>query len=251
LGWVAWASIAAATFAAALLQGASGFGFAVLALPLFLIFLAPARAVQLVILLATGVSVAILPALRQGIVPGLLLRLALGSLAGLPIGLLAFRYADPVWTRGVIGATTLLFAGLFAAARRRRAAALFRTSPAGDLAAGAVSGAATAMIGIGGPPLLLYLLFTGVSPTSLRATVFAFFLLSYAATVLSHAASVGIPAATWLGATLLFPFALAGGFLGKRLGDRLGHNAFVALALVLLATTSVYTLASAFVPGLR
>jgi uncharacterized membrane protein YfcA len=41
--------LAATTFVAALLYAISGFGFAVLAAPLFLLFLDPPRAIQLVI----------------------------------------------------------------------------------------------------------------------------------------------------------------------------------------------------------
>ncbi len=250
---VGWASLAGATFAAALLQAASGFGFAILALPLYLIFLDPAHAVQLVIILTTALSVVVLPGLRQAIVPGLLARLLFGTLVGVPIGLLAFRYADPHWIRAVIGIAILGFAGLFLALRGRRwsAGSLFRANRASDLTAGALSGAATAMVGIGGPPVLLYLLFAGVSPLSIRATLLAFFFLSYAAAVVSHGVTVGIPEATWLGAGILFPFVLVGGFLGKRLGDRVGADTFVALALVLLAATAVYTLATAVLPDIR
>ena len=115
-----WAGLAATTFVAALLYAVSGFGFAVLAAPLFLLFADPARAVQLVIIISTALSLVVLPGLRREIAPGLLLRLAFGSLAGLPLGLFAFRHADPVVVRGVAGATILIFAVLMAGFRRRR-----------------------------------------------------------------------------------------------------------------------------------
>ena len=95
--------LAATTFAAALLYGMSGFGFAVLAAPLFLLFLAPAPAIQLVIILSTVLSIVVLRGLLPAIAPWLLLRLALGSLLGLPLGLVAFRYADPLLVRGPPG----------------------------------------------------------------------------------------------------------------------------------------------------
>ena len=91
--------LAATTFGSALLYAISGFGFAVLAAPLFLLFLDPARAIQLVIIISTALSIAVLRGLLQAIAPWLLLRLALGSLVGLPLGLVAFRYADPILVR--------------------------------------------------------------------------------------------------------------------------------------------------------
>src|SRR6516164_10760510 len=67
--------LAATTFASALLYTISGFGFAVVAAPLFLLFLDPARAVQLVIIISTALSIAVLRGLLQAIAPWLLLRL--------------------------------------------------------------------------------------------------------------------------------------------------------------------------------
>src|SRR6266446_899851 len=96
-----WAGLAATTFVAALLYAVSGFGFAVLATPLYLLFVEPARSIQLVIILSTALSIVVVPGLWRAVAPGLLLRLALGSLAGLPLGLIAFRHADPVLVRAL------------------------------------------------------------------------------------------------------------------------------------------------------
>ena len=114
-----WAGLAGTTFAAALLQAVSGFGFAVLAVPLYLLLLAPAQAVQLTIILSTALSFAVVPGLRRIIAPALLLRLSAGSLAGLPIGLFPFRHADRLLVRFVVGATILGFGVMMAGFRRR------------------------------------------------------------------------------------------------------------------------------------
>src|SRR5262245_44275148 len=111
--------LAATTFGSALLYAMSGFGFAVLAAPPFLLFLDPARAIQLVIIISTVLSIVVLRGLFPAIAPWLLLRLALGSLAGLPLGLVAFRYADPIVVRAAAGAMIFGFAILMAISRRR------------------------------------------------------------------------------------------------------------------------------------
>ena len=77
--------LAATTFSSALLYAISGFGIAVLAAPLFLLFLEPGRAIQLVIIISTVLSIIVLRGLLPAIAPRLLLRLALGSLIGLPL----------------------------------------------------------------------------------------------------------------------------------------------------------------------
>jgi uncharacterized protein len=246
--------LAATTFGSALLYAISGFGFAVLAAPLFLLFLDPAPAIQLVIIISTVLSIVVLRGMLPAIAPWLLLRLALGSLVGLPLGLVAFRYADPILVRAAAGAMILGFAILMATSRRRSGQAgqgkhwtAFAMSPGLDLAAGAVSGIGAALVGQPGPPVLIYLLLAGAAARTVRATLLAFFALSYAVTLASHAATIGIPASTWLAAGILIPFAFLGGLAGRPIGDRLGAEAFALLAIALLAAAGAYTLGAAAV----
>jgi uncharacterized membrane protein YfcA len=246
--------LAATTFGSALIYAISGFGFTVLAAPLFLLFLDPARAIQLVIIISTVLSIVVLRGMLPAIAPWLLLRLALGGLVGLPLGLVAFRYADPTLVRAVAGAMIFGFAILMAASRRRpgqlgegRHCTAFAMSPGLDLAAGAVSGMASALVGQPGPPVLIYLLLAGAAARTVRATLLAFFALSYAVTLASHAATIGIPASTWLAAGILIPFAFLGGLAGRPIGDRLGAEAFALLAIALLAVAGAYTLGAAAV----
>src|SRR5271169_131986 len=244
-----WAGLAGTTFVAALLQAVSGFGFAVLAVPLYLLLLDPAQAVQLAIILSTVLSFAVVAGLRRTIAPGLLLRLGAGSLAGLPIGLLSFHYADTLLVRFGAGVTILAFAVMMAGFRRRggRPWAPFARTQSRDLAAGAMAGAATALVGMAGPPVLIYLLLAGTAAQTVRATLLAFFALSYGATVVSHAATVGIPGCTWVAAGILAPFALLGGLAGRPIGDRLGSDGFALLAIALLTVAGLYTVAAASV----
>ena len=244
--------LAATTFGAALLYAISGFGFAVLAAPLFLLFLDPTPAIQLVIILSTVLSIVVLRGLLPAIAPWLLLRLALGSLVGLPLGLVAFRYADPIVVRAAAGAMIFGFAILMAVSRRRSGQpgqgkhwTAFAMSPGLDLAAGAVSGIAGALVGQPGPPVLIYLLLAGTAARTVRATLLAFFALSYGVTLASHAVTIGIPAPTWLAAGILIPFAFLGGLAGRPIGDRLGAEAFARLAIALLAVAGAYTLGAA------
>jgi hypothetical protein len=161
-------ALAATTFGSALIYAISGFGFAVLAAPLFLLFLDPARAIQLFIIISTVISIVVLRGLLQAIAPWLLLRLALGSLVGLPLGLAAFRYADPILVRTAAGAMIFGFAILMAVSRLRSGRpgqgkhwTALEMRPGLDHAVGAVSGIASALVGQPGPPVLIYLLLAG------------------------------------------------------------------------------------------
>ena len=121
----------------------------------------------------------------------------------------------------------------------------FRARPGLEVAAGAVSGIATALVGMAGPPVLIYLLLAGAAPRTVQATLLSFFALTYAASLASHVVTVGIPARTWLSAGVLIPFAFLGGLAGRPLGDRLGADAFAILAILLLGAAGLCTLAAA------
>ena len=218
-----------------------------LAVPLFLLLVDPAQAVQLAIILSAAISLAVVSRLRRTIAPALLLRLSVGSLAGLPIGLFSFRYADTLLVRFGAGATILAFAVMMAGFRCRGSQPWtpFGRTQTRDLAAGAIAGVATALVGMAGPPVLIYLLLAGTAAQTVRATLLAFFALSYGATVASHAATVGIPGHTWMAAGILAPFALLGGLFGKPIGDRIGSDGFAFLAIALLTVAGLYTVAAA------
>jgi uncharacterized membrane protein YfcA len=231
----------------------TGFGFAVLAAPLFLLFVDPPRAIQLVIIISTALSLVTLPGLWRAIAPALTLRLALGSLVGSPLDLIAFRYADPVQVRALVGATILGFAVPLGLPQRRGAGETqgpFRLRPGRNLATGAVSGVATALVSIAGP-VVIYLMLAGAPRWIAPATLLSFFALAYAAALTSHAVTIGIPVQTWLSAGVLIPFALAGGLAGRPLGDRLDSQTFAILAVLLLGAAGLYTLAATAVVAVR
>ena len=254
LSFFDWAGLAATAAGAALLYTLTGFGFAVLSTPAFLLIVDPHQAVQLVIIISTALSITTLPGLWRAIAPALLLRLTLGSIAGLPLGLIALRHADPIVVRQLIGATILALTVVLGWVRFRRLdrrTALLGMRPGRDLAVGAISGTATALVGMAGPPVLIYLLLAGAPPPTVRATLLSFFGIVYAAALLSHAVALGISASTWIGAGVLIPFAALGAIAGRPLGDRLGVQAFAILAIVLLATAGVYTLAASAGSAIR
>jgi hypothetical protein len=74
-----WAGLAAMATGAPLLYTLTGFGFAVLSTPAFLLFVDPPQAIQLVIIISTALSITALPGLWRAIAPALLLRLTPGS----------------------------------------------------------------------------------------------------------------------------------------------------------------------------
>jgi uncharacterized membrane protein YfcA len=236
--------MAATSFAAALLQATNGFGFAVLAVPFFLVLAPPGEAIQIIIMLSLAMS-AVVPGVRREIEPKLLARLTIGGLVGLPLGLAAALHADPHMVSAAAGATIAVFAAALAVNRYRRGPPAFVLTSSRDVAAGAVAGAATALVGMSGPPVLIYLMLAGKPARMVRATLLSFFMLIYAVTLAADMIFLPIPRLDWLIAASVIPFAWFGGLIGLRLGDRIGETTAAVLAITLLAVAGLYTLAAA------
>ena len=179
LGWV---GLAATTFGAALLQAAGGFGFAVVATPLLLMFVAPATAVHLVIIIATALSAAVLPGLWRAVEP----RTAAAPAGGQPCRAatrsrrFSPQRSDAGAGRGRDDGARLCRAAGAVRRRTRAGGGPFAMGRNRDFAAGVVSGVATALVGMAGPPVLIYLLLAGAASQVIRATLLAYFALVYA-----------------------------------------------------------------------
>jgi len=240
-----WAGLAATGFAASLLQATNGFGFAVLAVPFFLLLVPADQAIQLVIFLSLAISLVMIPPLRDAIEPRLLLRLTVGSAVGLPIGLVVFGYSDPAIVRIAAGVVIVLFAAMLGWNRYRRQTA--RVALRGDLdfGVGAIAGAATGLVGMPGPPVMIYLMLAAAPMRSVRGTLVAFFALVYGATLACDLIFLGVPAADWAIAASLAPLTWLGGVVGLRVADRLNEMAAVILSILVLAVAGLYTLAAA------
>jgi uncharacterized membrane protein YfcA len=241
----AWIGMAATCFVAALLQATNGFGFAVLAVPFFLILAPPDEAIRIILVLSLAMSAIVVPGVRKSVEPRLLTRLTIGSFLGLPLGLLAFAYANPLAVRMAAGALVTVFALVLAESRWAGRHPLFSLSPITDLISGIVAGAANALIGMSGPPVLIYLMLAGARPQLVRATLLSFFFFVYAATVAAEALFIGMPVNIWLTAASLVPFAWIGGIIGLRFGDRLDPVRAAVLAIGVLGASGLYTLADA------
>jgi uncharacterized membrane protein YfcA len=240
-----WLGMAVTSFLAAVLLTTNGFGFAVLAVPFFLLFAPPDEAIQDVIILSSAISLVVLPGLRHGVEWPLLRRLVIGSLAGLPLGLVAFAYAEPLIVRAVAGAVIASFAAAQAYNHYHRRPPSLVMHPVGDLVAGAAAGAATGLVGMPGPPVVIYLILVGAPAQMSRSTQIAFFALIFAATLAANATFRGVPRMDWMIAASLMPLTALGAWIGTRIGNRLDDKTAAILAIVVLGAAGLYTLAGA------
>jgi uncharacterized membrane protein YfcA len=156
-----------AALAGAVVQAATGFGFALVLSPALFAVLDPVEAVTALLVLGAALSVLVLLEGHE-VRPRLLAPMLLASLPGLALGALLLSALSKEALQVGVG-VAVVAAALWQL--QHRAA---RTLPAP--VAGVLSGALTTSISINGPPLVLWLEGEGIRPAEFRATLAAAFL---------------------------------------------------------------------------
>ena len=188
--WI-YAALCMITCLAGTMRGFSGFGSGLLMAPVFSLVMPPADVVVLILALNLATTFQLMREALKLVQWSLVLRLFIPSLAGIPIGLSLIHFLDPPLIRKMIAVlvaliSIALLSGWYYDARRGRVP---------DAATGLLSGALTSLAGIGGPPVILYLLSDRQqSPRVARATCLVFFFLAQVAIMvpLAIGGSVGI-----------------------------------------------------------
>jgi uncharacterized protein len=226
-------------FVAALVQAVTGFGFALVAVPLLTLVIGPQDAV----ICASTASLAMTLRLcwtNRSLVDWPITRRLLGwTLLGMPFGLLLLRtLADSALA--VIIAVVVLGCCLLVWRRW--------TIPAVGLPAavvGVVTGVLATATGTNGPPLVAAVHSTGVSPAVFRATM---------AALLSGCGVVGVglwigsgvvTATDWVRVAFGLPVCFAGAWIGRRLVARVDAVRFRQIVLSALVASSAVALAHA------
>ena len=111
LGALDLALIAAGGFLAALVVGSAGFAFAIVVTSVWIYVLPPAQIVFLAAICATLLHIASIWQFRREIEFGLLWPFVIGSVLGVPLGVLALRTFDAAWFRHVFGACMIAYSG--------------------------------------------------------------------------------------------------------------------------------------------
>lgn len=231
-GWQ-WPAGALIIFGAAVMRGFSGFGFSALTVTSLSLFLAPKLIVPVIFLLEIAATIHLLPGILKQIDRKLLLHLSLGMMVFTPPGVWLLAHLDANHTRLVICLLVLIIALLLLKGFSQQ-----RPNPKLPLMTGAVSGAVNGAAAIGGLPVVLMMLYTGLSATATRATLIAYFIITdiYAMIWVGHQNLLTAEVVS-ISALSLLPMVL-GIALGSWWFNRSSQGSFRTLALVLLLTVS-------------
>ena len=222
---------------AALAQTVAGFGFALVAVPIFVLVLTVPEAVGTAAFLSFVNALAVASQARRDVAWPLVKRLFLGSLLGMPFGLAVLLGSSGDLLRVGVGVVSILMAAAIVAS------VPFRTpGRVGTIGVGVASGFLTTSIAINGPPVVLFLQALGVPQGVFRATSSAFFVVNGVVSLSVFALSGVIGAETMLRILWALPALLAGNLLGHLLLPRVGPSAFRRLVLGLLVVSASLSL---------
>lgn len=229
--------------AGAFTQGLTGFGSALVSLPLLVLFMDIRVAVPLSILnglLITGVLSLQLKSHLDWYKIGPLLA---GFVPGVAVGVFFLKKTDKPLFMLLLGLMLTGFSLYRLVARPRP----HRLGRGWGLTAGLASGAISAAFSAGGPPSIIYATLTGWNKHEIKATLSTYFFLGGITTALAHLAG-GIT--TWEVARIFawsFPAVLIGVWSGSLLYGRFRTEDYLRLVLVALFAMGLLMLLS----GLR
>lgn len=218
---------------AALIQACTGFGFAIIAIPLLILFYPAHYTITLSVLLSFISSLATIPRVRKDIDKVLLKRLLIGSLLGLPLGGIVYYMADVMWLKLIVG-ISIIAAAVFMMVRI--------SVPLGNgRRIGFLSGFLTSSIGMPGPPIVLYLMSRNTEKHIFRGTSMAFYCLVYLISLALQFAS-GRFETDLLQDLLLVPAIFIGQAIGTALHNKINQTWFRRVTFLLLIATGVNSL---------
>jgi uncharacterized membrane protein YfcA len=177
-----WAFYIAAIFLSAFLQATSGFGFALLAMPLVTLALGTGVALPLVAAEALLLFIANAVRLRRYVQWQQWWRLSLSGLAGIPFGFWLHTIAPEHVTRALLGSLLIAYAAYSFIRKLPRPQVDEHWVYLAGLLAGVLGGG----YNIPGPPVVVYADLKAWSRDEYRATLQAFFVLTGLLVVAGH-----------------------------------------------------------------
>jgi len=168
-----FALAAAVALLSGLVRGFSGFGSALIYIPLVSAIYEPRIGVVTLLLIdfVCGAPFAIREARRCNWAQ--LLPITLAAVVCIPLGTLALQYADPALLRWTMAALIMLLLSVLASGWRYRVTPRLPYS----LSAGALSGLGAGAVQIAAPPVLIYWLGGQTSTITIRANLMVYFIL--------------------------------------------------------------------------
>lgn len=229
-----------AAFGSAFVRGLTGFGMAILLVPILALALSPVHAVLLTNFLSVFIGLSEIRRLLRNAEKSAWVIIALVAVTT-PLGLYALSLTTPAIARVVIAFIAL---SAFVAILLPRRGALDH-HPATTGGVGILSGLMTGYAGMPGPPVVPYYVGRDIPRETAKASMLLIFTCASSAGLVSGTALGVLEWNLALLAALLFPAVLLGNRLGDRLSGRIADRTWRICVGVVLGAAAVAALIKA------
>lgn len=221
-------------FSAMVVRGFTGFGGALLMVPLLGLIWDIRLVIVVVAVVQTVTSVMLVVMSRHSVDRRTLLPVLIWSVVGLVGGSLLLASLPVAWIARILGVVTILI-GAVSLLRPVVATVRGRSRGIVTSAVGLVAGVLHGLIGTSGPVIVPYLQRALPAPAQLRSTLLAYFLVLELLRMAGYL-QLGIASADALRrGAILVPIAIVGSFVGSRLQVQVSDEVFrVAVSVVLI-----------------
>jgi uncharacterized membrane protein YfcA len=226
---------------ASFLQGVTGFGFGLLAVPGLAVVMGLHAAIPISTAMCVLSSLVMTVADRRSVDWRILTLWLGGSLLGAPVGLLVFSAASDRLLSAVVAAAVAVAIAVQVYSARG-AVTVARPGAPGLVAVGATAGVVGVTTGMAGPPLVLQMARARSSIDTSRATVSAFGLLFSLVATGSYVWAGSLDGRGALLSLAALPFLALGTRVGLQVSQRLGRAQFRKLTLWVLLGACVLLL---------
>ena len=240
-GTAAIAAALLAAFGSAFVRGLTGFGMAILLVPILALALSPVDAVLLTNFLSVFIGLSEIRRLLRGAERSAWVIIALVAVTT-PIGLYALSLTTPAIARVIIAFIAL---SAFVAILLPRRGALDH-HPATTGGVGVMSGLMTGYAGMPGPPVVPYYVGRDIARETAKASMLLIFTC---ASMTGLASGVAMGVLQWtlaLLAALLFPAVLLGNWMGNKASGRIEDRTWRICVGVVLGGAALGALWKAF-----
>ncbi len=238
LAWQALAAGFAVGLAGGVLRGLSGFGTALVMVPLLVLLLPAPQAIAVTILSTAATNLLMIPGVRREADWPLLRRLLLFAVPGLPIGVACLALVPADLLRRGAAMTVLLAVVALSFSHRLTGRPGARSAALAGFLSGVFGGATS----LTGPPVVVYGLAAGIPPARMRATFLAYFAILHALIALAVLPTGLVDGLVLTWAAAAAPGLIVGGWIGDWLFRRGGARIYRPLCLALLCATAVLAL---------
>ena len=240
-----WLLVAVAVLFAALMRAFSGFGFALMAVPVFSLFLQPGDAVVLSSVLILSASVFSLKVWWGQFDAAQYWPMVLGSVVGTGVGVLFLASVSAQQFQLWIGVVVIIASIVLA----RFKPAVDKGGPRVAGVTGVCSGLMNGAFAIPGPPVIVYAMITMPDPARSRAFLMAFFFASNVISMTTFTVAGIVTATPFYAFMVALPVMLLGDRFGGWLFKRVGGKAYRPAALVVCLGVGVAITTKALLSG--